>query len=121
MWPIGSITTAFAGESGRAPAPLPVKSTQFAPAFVVCQTCPGPPVKPITVTYAVLPVASELSIATLEIGNSLPLMLFPPGPFKVTLAKLEATPETGIAFVVTQTFPPMGEARLLGPGPSVVA
>ena len=28
----------------------PGKSVQVVPAFVVCHTCPGPPVKPITVT-----------------------------------------------------------------------
>src|SRR5579863_2619322 len=58
-------TTAFTGESGR----LAVKSVHVAPAFVVFHTCPAPPVKPITVTYAVLPVASERSVVTLEIGN----------------------------------------------------
>ena len=45
-----------------------VKSVQLAPEFVVFHTCPGPPVKPITVTYAVPPEASEESIATPEIG-----------------------------------------------------
>ena len=61
----GYTTTAFAGESGR----LAVKSVQVEPAFVVFHTWPVPPVKPITVTYAVLPVASEESTATPEIGN----------------------------------------------------
>ncbi len=68
-----------------------------------------------------LPVGSEVSIATLEIGNWLGLMLLPLGPFSVTLANVELVPETAVALVVTQTFPPTGELKSLGPGPSVVA
>jgi hypothetical protein len=60
-------------------------------------------------------------MATLEIGTSLGLMLLPPGPFKVVLLKVELTPETAVAFVVTQTLPPTGVEREFGPGPSVVA
>ncbi|MGA9384806.1 MAG: hypothetical protein WBV63_07265 [Candidatus Sulfotelmatobacter sp.] len=36
------------------------------------------------------------------------LMLPPPGPFSVVLAKFETVPETAVALVVTQTFPPTG-------------
>src|ERR1700686_1509346 len=117
----GSIPTAFRGESGRAFADAPVKSIQFEPAFVCAHTCPDPPVKPITVTYAVLPLASDVSMATAEIGNWLGLMLPPPGPLSVTMEKVETVPETAVAFVVTQTFPPMGADESFGPGPSVVA
>ena len=61
----GYTATALAGESGR----LAVKSVQVAPALVVFHTCPLPPVNRITVTYAVFPVGSEGSAATLEMGN----------------------------------------------------
>src|SRR5579863_10475736 len=120
MCAVGSTTTAFTGESGSATVETPVKSVQLAPALVVCQTCPGPPVKPITVTYAVLPVASDASIATAETGNWLGLMLLPPGPFSVSFIKVDVVPDTAMALVVTQIFPPIGVVRLFGPGPSVV-
>jgi hypothetical protein len=77
--------TALTGESGK----FAVKSIQVAPEVVVFQTWPVPPVKPITVTYAVAPVWSNGSRATPEIGNWLGLML-PCGPFSATPAKLRA-------------------------------
>ena len=46
-----STRTEFAGASGKAPVPVPLKSAQDAPALVVCQTCGVP--KPMIVTYAV--------------------------------------------------------------------
>ena len=48
-------------------------------------------------------------------------MLVPLGPLRVTLLKVETVPEAVLAFVVTQTFPPVGAVVLFGPGPSVVA
>src|SRR5258708_36494977 len=120
MCVLGSTTTALTGESGSGAAPpKPVQSVHEVPAFVVCHTWPGPAVKPITVTYAVLPVGSEESMATAEIGNWVGLMLLPPGPFRGTFLKVELTPDTAVAFVVTQALPPMGVVGVFGPKPSV--
>ena len=63
------------------------------------------------------PVASDPSIATLEMGNWFALMVVPPGPFSVTFKKVEAVPEIAAALVVTQTFPPIGLLRLFGTWP----
>src|SRR5277367_3448218 len=98
---MASTTTAFAGESGR----LAVKSVHAAPALIVFQTWPAPPVNPMTVTYAVAPLAFDESIAAADTGNSFALIL-PAGPLLVTLAKLVLP---AVALVVTQTCPPAGE------------
>src|SRR5438094_5764804 len=51
--PRHSITTAFTGESGSAPFPMPVRSVHVVPASIVFQTWPATPVKPMIATYAV--------------------------------------------------------------------
>src|SRR5215831_11459098 len=71
----GCTTTAFAGESER----FPVKSIQVVPAFVVFQTWPVPPVNPMTVTYAVFPLASDGSAAAYCGGHAPALSTAPPG------------------------------------------
>ena len=48
-----SFTTAFTGESGSAPFPMPVRSVHVVPASIVFQTWPATPVKPMIATYAV--------------------------------------------------------------------
>ena len=96
-----------------------MKSVHVVPPFVVLQTWPAPPVKPMMPTYAVFPVPSDRSAATLEMGNWFGLML-PSGPFSVTSAK----PKTPVdASVVIHTRPPAGvvSGPWMGPSPLVVA
>ncbi len=89
-----------------------MKSLQVVPASEVFQTWPVPPVKPITVTKAVSPVASDVSITTLETGKWLGLI------FCVTSVNAGVP---AVALVVTQTCPPEGDVPVCGPKPSVVA
>jgi len=69
-----------------------VKSVQLTPALVVFHTCDT--WKPMIVTYAVLPVASEVSIATPETGK-LPGLIAP--------VRSNQVPDPPLALVVTQT------------------
>src|SRR5581483_2005922 len=107
---VESITSVFAGASGSAPVPKPLKSVHCEPPLVVLNTCAPP--KPMMATYAVCPVASELSTATLEMVYWLGLI------FCVTSAHVLGGPA---AFNVRNTRPPAGAVACSGPEPSVVA
>src|SRR4029077_3198915 len=102
-----SINTALAGASGRLFGAVPVKSVHDAPALLVFHTWET--WKPMIVTYAVLPVASEVSIATPEIGK-------PPG--LIVPERSSQLPGPALALAVTQICPPLGSS---GPRPSVPA
>src|ERR1039457_5767697 len=92
-----------------------VQSVQLAPAFAVFHTCevgnPGV-LNPMIPTYAVLPVASDESIATVEIAYPFGFTFWV--AFSVTFV-IKLTP----ASVVTHTSPPGDPLR--GPYPLVTA
>src|ERR1700674_525285 len=99
------------GASGSPVGPVDVQSVQLAPAFAVFHTCDvgyDGVLNPIIPTYAVLPVASDLSIATDEIAYRFGFT------FCVTFV-INVTP----ALVVTHTPPP--GIPLSGPYPLVTA
>src|ERR1700732_3579522 len=96
MMPVDESTSrALTGASGSPVNPLPVQSVQAVPALVVFHTCEV--WKPMMPTYAVCPLATEVSMATEEIAYVFGLML--PVTFVITGV---AAP----ALVVTQTSPP---------------
>src|ERR1035441_176159 len=110
-----STSPAFTGASGTAAEPVPVQSVQLAPAFAVFHTCevgnPGV-LNPMIPTYAVLPVASDESIATVEIAYPFGFTFWV--AFSVTFV-IKLTPASD----VTHPSPP--GAPLRGPYPLVTA